>query len=165
MSIFPLPGTPQAGGRQADAQNTQAGFDCLEDGLFEDYDQCDLYWECEGGVARHHLCDDGLVFDRFKAQAGHVDPCDTPLVVDCSERPLMRKYCLSYTHLSGSSSLYLFLQSCISFTGNLRSIQPHSMFSASLELTIHAKLSYNSTKLDNKILRFDRSLPFTFIPQ
>ncbi|XP_050692009.1 protein obstructor-E-like isoform X2 [Eriocheir sinensis] len=84
-------GLPQ--GAKTTADNTQPIYDdftCLEDGLFEDPEQCDLYWECKGSVATPHYCEDGLVFDLFKAKAGHVDPCDTPLVVDCTDRPLMQ---------------------------------------------------------------------------
>ncbi|XP_064111826.1 protein obstructor-E-like isoform X1 [Macrobrachium nipponense] len=62
-------------------------FICPEDsGVYEDELQCDKYWVCEAGVAKAQLCDDGLVFDIFKADAGHVDPCESPYVVDCGLR-------------------------------------------------------------------------------
>ncbi|KAB7507583.1 hypothetical protein Anas_06460, partial [Armadillidium nasatum] len=68
--------------------NALAGdnFVCPEDfGDFEDPLQCDKYWRCDQGVATPHLCDDGLVFDKFKAD-GREDPCDSPYVVDCAKR-------------------------------------------------------------------------------
>ncbi|RXG54220.1 hypothetical protein Avbf_11173 [Armadillidium vulgare] len=68
--------------------NALAGenFVCPEDfGDFEDPIQCDKYWRCDQGVATSNLCDDGLVFDKFKAD-GREDPCDSPYVVDCAKR-------------------------------------------------------------------------------
>ncbi|KAK8403985.1 hypothetical protein O3P69_000205 [Scylla paramamosain] len=82
-------GSPQRG--SAPIQAGKSDFFCEEDGLYPDFEQCDLYWECTGGVPQSHLCDDGLVFDSLKANAGHVDPCDTPLVVDCTDRPLLQQ--------------------------------------------------------------------------
>merc|ERR1711990_1081594 len=40
------------------------GFDCPEpNGLFADPEQCDLYYECNRGVATAKLCKDGYLFD------------------------------------------------------------------------------------------------------
>ncbi|XP_069961273.1 protein obstructor-E isoform X3 [Cherax quadricarinatus] len=74
-------------------------FNCVEDGVYEDPNQCDKYWVCEGGQAIPKLCDDGLVFDLLKAEAGGVDPCEYPYVVDCGSRTFLQnatypsKYC------------------------------------------------------------------------
>ncbi|XP_042222696.1 protein obstructor-E-like isoform X2 [Homarus americanus] len=95
---------PQGGQRQSPqrpigGQHDSQGFICVKDGVYEDPKQCDKYWVCEGGVARSLFCDDGLVFDIFKANVGSADPCESPYVVDCGERLLLQeatypsKYC------------------------------------------------------------------------
>lgn len=70
-------------------------------------------------MAQSHLCDDGLVFDNVKANAGHVDPCDTPLVVDCTDRPLLRKYYPFYSDFLMSFFISLSLHSYVSITVNI----------------------------------------------
>lgn len=97
---------PQGGQTTATRQEpVYEDFVCTEDGLFEDSQQCDLYWGCKGTVATPNYCEDGLVFDIFKARAGHVDPCDTPFVVDCTDRPLMREYQRVAARVTGSALL------------------------------------------------------------
>ncbi|WP_411027057.1 chitin binding peritrophin-A domain-containing protein, partial [Salmonella sp. s55033] len=84
-------GAPQSLTDQDTAQ-TLPTYKCgVEDGTFMDPDQCDMYWTCEGGRSTNHLCDDGLVFDRFNGLAGHADPCDSPLRVNCSGRPYLQE--------------------------------------------------------------------------
>ena len=76
------------------APNPRPGeFQCPidEDGFFADPIQCDKYYECVNGVAYQLLCDDGLVYDISKGGAGHADPCDSPYVVDCTDRPELRE--------------------------------------------------------------------------
>ncbi|KAK7014053.1 chitin binding, partial [Halocaridina rubra] len=67
--------------------NTKRDFQCPKEfGVYEDDAQCDKYWVCEQGIAKAKLCEDGLVFDIYKADAGHIDPCESPYVVDCGIR-------------------------------------------------------------------------------
>ncbi|KAK4290514.1 hypothetical protein Pmani_036587 [Petrolisthes manimaculis] len=74
-----------------DNNPTLSTFVCEDDGVFADSEQCDMYWECKGGKSTRHYCVDGLVFDHFKGLAGHVDPCDSPFVVDCTDRPFLQE--------------------------------------------------------------------------
>lgn len=72
--------------------SNRKGFVCPEPyGTFEDEYQCDKYWECDDGLAKPKLCEDGLVFDIFKADAGNADPCESPYVVDCGQRLELQK--------------------------------------------------------------------------
>lgn len=91
MSFSLFPGVPQSLTAQ-DTSPTLSTFKCEDDGIFADPEQCDMYWICEQGKATRNYCDDGLVFDHFKGLAGHVDPCDSPFVVDCTDRPYLRTY-------------------------------------------------------------------------
>ncbi|KAK4290515.1 hypothetical protein Pmani_036588 [Petrolisthes manimaculis] len=83
-------GIPQGLSKQ-DNSPTLSNFKCKEDGIFPDREQCDMYWKCEFGQASRHYCDDGLVFDPIKGLRGRVDPCDSPLVIDCSDRPFLQE--------------------------------------------------------------------------
>merc|ERR1711997_1322555 len=52
----------------------QSNFICPEkDGLFEDTQQCDKYYDCFDGIPEDRLCPDGLVFDPFSRKR---EPCD-----------------------------------------------------------------------------------------
>jgi len=59
-------------------------FTCPEpNGTFEDFKQCDKYYECYDGIAEERLCPDGLVFDPFSRKR---EPCDHYFNVDCGDR-------------------------------------------------------------------------------
>jgi len=59
-------------------------FDCPEpNGLFADSQQCDLYYECNSGVATAKLCKDGYLFDDSKR---NYEQCKLPHDVDCGVR-------------------------------------------------------------------------------
>ncbi|CRL06411.1 CLUMA_CG019569, isoform A [Clunio marinus] len=59
-------------------------FECpTETGLYPDDIQCDKYYECNGGIAKEHLCADGLVFD---VNIKRISKCDQPFNVDCGDR-------------------------------------------------------------------------------
>lgn len=80
-------GNPQVRTQDEQLLSTSSrAFECLEDGIYEDPEQCDKYWVCEQGFATPRLCGDGLVFDILKGTAGHNDPCDSPYVVDCGNK-------------------------------------------------------------------------------
>ena len=73
----------------------QTNFICPEkDGLFEDTQQCDKYYDCFDGIPEERLCPDGLVFDPFSRKR---EPCDHYFNVDCGDRLELRKFynCLS----------------------------------------------------------------------
>lgn len=64
-------------------------FQCpAETGTFADIIQCDKYYECRDGVAKEHLCADGLVFDE---NIKRFSKCDQPFNVDCGDRTELRK--------------------------------------------------------------------------
>lgn len=66
------------------AVNAQSNFKCPKpDGLFEDFEQCDKYYDCFDGIAEERLCPDGLVFDPFSRKR---EPCDHYFNVDCGDR-------------------------------------------------------------------------------
>merc|ERR1711992_358466 len=59
-------------------------FTCPEpNGTFEDFKQCDKYYECFDGISEERLCPDGLVFDPFSNKR---EPCDHYFNVDCGDR-------------------------------------------------------------------------------
>uniref|UniRef100_A0A2P2HW84 Peritrophin-44-like n=1 Tax=Hirondellea gigas TaxID=1518452 RepID=A0A2P2HW84_9CRUS len=61
------------------------------DGVWEDGDFCDAYWECVNDVPKEIFCPDGLVFDINKGSGGYADPCDTPHVVHCGSRQKLQE--------------------------------------------------------------------------
>merc|ERR1712241_893646 len=64
--------------------SAQTNFICPEkDGLFEDTQQCDKYYDCFDGIPEERLCPDGLVFDPFSRKR---EPCDHYFNVDCGDR-------------------------------------------------------------------------------
>merc|ERR1712228_871001 len=64
--------------------SAQSNFICPEkDGLFEDTQQCDKYYDCFDGIPEEGLCPDGLVFDPFSRKR---EPCDHYFNVDCGDR-------------------------------------------------------------------------------
>ena len=64
-------------------------FECPTDkGFFPDPVQCDKYYHCQNGVAKEHLCADGLVFD---INIKRVNKCDQQFNVDCGDRTELRK--------------------------------------------------------------------------
>ena len=68
----------------------QTNFICPEkDGLFEDTQQCDKYYDCFDGIPEERLCPDGLVFDPFSRKR---EPCDHYFNVDCGDRLELRKF-------------------------------------------------------------------------
>ena len=68
----------------------QSNFICPEkDGLFEDTQQCDKYYDCFDGIPEDRLCPDGLVFDPFSRKR---EPCDHYFNVDCGDRLELRKF-------------------------------------------------------------------------
>jgi len=54
------------------------------DGLFEDPEQCDKYYDCYEGTQTEKLCPDGHVFDL--ALAHKREPCDHYFLVECGNR-------------------------------------------------------------------------------
>jgi len=65
-------------------------FTCPEpNGTFEDFKQCDKYYECYDGIAEERLCPDGLVFDPFSRKR---EPCDHYFNVDCGDRLELREH-------------------------------------------------------------------------
>jgi len=64
-----------------DIDSLSRNFNCPEpNGFFPDPEQCDLYYECEDGVAEAQFCEDGLLFDysvrnreRCKLPSDNVD--------------------------------------------------------------------------------------------
>lgn len=64
-------------------------FECpSSSGFFPDSIQCDKYYRCIDGVAKEHLCADGLVFDE---NIKRLNKCDQPFNVDCGDRTELRK--------------------------------------------------------------------------
>ena len=64
------------------------GFDCPEpNGLFADSEQCDLYYECNRGVATAKLCKDGYLFDDSKVNH---ESCKFPHGVQCGNRQFIQ---------------------------------------------------------------------------
>jgi len=65
------------------------GFDCPEpNGLFADSEQCDLYYECNRGVATAKLCKDGYLFDDSKVNH---ESCKFPHGVQCGNRQFIQE--------------------------------------------------------------------------
>jgi len=68
-------------------------FDCLgpkgeKNGFFPDEEQCDLYYECNGGIATPTLCPDGLMFD----DTNNINAkCDYPFNVGCGTREYVQE--------------------------------------------------------------------------
>jgi len=59
------------------------------DGIYEDPEHCDAFWDCKGGVGIEKFCEDGLVFDIRKTSLR--DPCDSPHVVNCGNRQKLQE--------------------------------------------------------------------------
>lgn len=65
-------------------------FKCPQkNGVYEDANQCDKFYQCTDGVATEKLCPDGLVFDPLNRK---VNKCDQPFNVDCGNRLELRKW-------------------------------------------------------------------------
>ena len=58
-------------------------LDCSNkpDGWYADPYSCVKYWNCIGGKATHHICDEGLFYEPVKVQ------CDYEDRVNCGNRP------------------------------------------------------------------------------
>ena len=83
----------------------QTNFICPEkDGLFEDTQQCDKYYDCFDGIPEERLCPDGLVFDPFSRKR---EPCDHYFNVDCGDRLELRKFDNDLSEFLYNSSLSL----------------------------------------------------------
>ncbi|XP_054720208.1 protein obstructor-E-like [Uloborus diversus] len=65
-----------------------AEFQCPNSsGYYPDPEQCDLYYECRGGVAKQKLCKDGLVFNDKNPL---YERCDYPFAVTCGDREYLQ---------------------------------------------------------------------------
>jgi len=65
-------------------------FNCPEpNGFFPDDEQCDLYYECEDGIAQAKFCEDGLLFDYSRRNR---EGCKLPSDgVDCGLREFIQE--------------------------------------------------------------------------
>ncbi|XP_043245061.1 protein obstructor-E-like isoform X1 [Amphibalanus amphitrite] len=60
-------------------QEPTVNFNCPEpDGFFANNEQCDKYFQCTDGVAKEHLCPDGLLFHPERPY-----PCVYPVEASC----------------------------------------------------------------------------------
>ncbi|KAF0287644.1 Protein obstructor-E [Amphibalanus amphitrite] len=60
-------------------QEPTVNFNCPEpDGFFANNEQCDKYFQCTDGVAKEHLCPDGLLFHPERTY-----PCVYPVEASC----------------------------------------------------------------------------------
>ena len=68
-------------------QEPTVNFNCPEpDGFFANSQQCDKYYQCTDGVAKEHLCPDGLLFHPERAY-----PCVYPVEASCGRSGLLRE--------------------------------------------------------------------------
>lgn len=73
-----------------------AQFKCPQGtGFFPDPEECDLYYICSRGQYEERLCPDGLVFDDSDPNR---ERCVIPANIDCSDRPILRKYNCKYRY-------------------------------------------------------------------